>query len=737
MPDFMADCEVHACRVLHDVSAQIAANCKLFGSQLNGVCSQATERLPKGSRVEDDGFGFLSAFELLSDALVQLAGDLEATVTKPLQSSIAVLTEESVGRVKHWRQIKSQLFDLQEQYGKKKQRTLDAKGKLALANDSSWFNRKPSDAKVAEKQHAAMRDLANCEEELLRCEESLRKIEDESRERLQQLERESQPVLQGVLTKGRSLLRQLIQVAEKAAPPTPQRTPSPEPGDSKEPEPSEAWQDIMQGDRREDSVDIKSQVAQTVSPDTHAAQVVPGDPGKLEAATKTLGDANEPIDPASKYMSSCGSPTGRDFDFHELAELGESGEEVEDGCAASRAMEWTPKTPGSRLSLSTPGQCDRRDSVVSVKRHKLMFQSSDHMLAARQGDRDAAYARTPGSATSATSATSSSSPVALPAVASRPEAPKPQPAPQVSPKLAADIDKADDSDDEDFESAPGNRRPRRRGPVAILNEPEYAFELTPVVTDNPKKSFEEYVRRLPERFACALETSWEALQKRAAEQIAGGHLGKLDFFWVLRPGTRPGADTALGLVCFQFVQGFAANFVRILHLSIIGLDDQGGSGNGESNTQIDRPWRVMLPSVVLEVRRLIFGTLPVGSIRAIVLASTDEDGAVCVDRDVEHAYERCRFRWFQLTQCVKRTRASLIKRETVKLKSRFLVMHAMRAPDDPPAPTTHDVSVRPAILMKSEGTADIGEDGVVAFNRDEVVSTGAPANEGFGGFSSF
>merc|ERR1712232_1297437 len=99
-------------------------------------------------------------------------------------------------------------------------------------------------------------------------------------------------------------------------------------------------------------------------------------------------------------------------------------------------------------------------------------------------------------------------------------------------------------------------------------------------------------------------------------------------------------------------------------------------------------------------------------------AGADEVGGVYVDRDVEYAYERCRFRWFQMTQCVKRTRQALTRRESVKLKSRFMVMHTMRTAEDPAAPKNHDVATRPAVLMRSEGSADIiTEDATAACNH--------------------
>merc|ERR1719436_2365406 len=101
-------------------------------------------------------------------------------------------------------------------------------------------------------------------------------------------------------------------------------------------------------------------------------------------------------------------------------------------------------------------------------------------------------------------------------------------------------------------------------------------------------------------------------------------------------------------------------------------------------------WQESLPSAVLEVRRLIFGTLPVDSLRSVVLVGADEADRIYVDGDIENAYESCGFRWFQLTQHVRRRRSSLgLQSSKKKLSSRFLVLHAHRQPTDPPAPRSH------------------------------------------------
>lgn len=248
-PDWL-NCDLDACHVFQDVSAQIVATCRAFGLQLQGVCGQAAERLPptaeKGANCDINVFdctesclSFLTSFGLLSNALLAVGEDLERAVTQPLQKTIATLEEESTGRLKHWHQVRARFAELQERYGRSRQRSLEARGRLASTaaeNGRGWGWSKSLDGKAAMEQHAAICDLARCEEELLQSEASLRRLEDESRERLQELERENQVFLRGALTKGASSLRRLLPVADKA--------PAPEDGDDKA-QAQESWSSVL------------------------------------------------------------------------------------------------------------------------------------------------------------------------------------------------------------------------------------------------------------------------------------------------------------------------------------------------------------------------------------------------------------------------------------------------------------------------------------------------------------
>lgn len=237
--------------------------------------------------------------------------------------------------------------------------------------------------------------------------------------------------------------------------------------------------------------------------------------------------------------------------------------------------------------------------------------------------------------------------------------------------------------------------------MELLAEPEVDIGFTPLVTEDPRKCFERYVQRLQaeERLLGAAECSWERLQARAAEHLQGGHVGKLEFFWILRPGSgsKASPEAADGLVCFQFVQSCAANFARVLHLSVVPGDDGA--------------WQEVLPSAILEVRRLIFGSLPVDSIRAVVLAGEDEGGRIYVDGDVETSYLRCAFRWFQLTQNIRRTKSSYggLSRGKKKLGSRFLVLATHRGAADPKAPRSNIGRLDP-LLLRDERPSPSGDD---------------------------
>jgi len=248
--------------------------------------------------------------------------------------------------------------------------------------------------------------------------------------------------------------------------------------------------------------------------------------------------------------------------------------------------------------------------------------------------------------------------------------------------------------DEDDESD-GCARPVG-GQHMPLEKPEVAFDVSPLVAENPQRCFERYSQRLHDRLAGASETAWDRLQVKASEQILGGHVGKLEFFWIHKQGTEAAPETAEGLVCFQFVQGCAANFGRILHLSVV-----------EHSQDSLHSWKDMLPSAIFQVRCFLFATLPVDSLRAVVLAGQDGSGPIYVDSEVEAAYQRCRFRWFQLTQSLHRTRSGLRLKKT-KMKSRFLVLHTIRGAVDPPAPRSN-IGCMPALLLRNnERSTDAG-----------------------------
>eukprot|EP00401_Gymnodinium_catenatum_P025152 CAMPEP_0117576480 /NCGR_PEP_ID=MMETSP0784-20121206/62824_1 /TAXON_ID=39447 /ORGANISM="" /LENGTH=812 /DNA_ID=CAMNT_0005375743 /DNA_START=68 /DNA_END=2506 /DNA_ORIENTATION=+ len=772
LPDWMVDCDLGVCEVLQDTSAQIVAKCRTFSEQLGGVCGRAIEQLPHGKHntnagvgpdSSDPSLGFLSAFGTLSHALLQLACDLENTMTLPLQSVIATLTEESNGRVKHWRQVRNRLIELQERYGKSRQRSLEVHKKLA-ASGAGWFGKS---TKAASEQHAAMRELARCEEELVESEASLRRLEDESRERLRQLHREKDVLLQGVLSQGTGSLRQLLLVADKAPAPV---------LNADAMQHGESWQGVMpqEGGVRDSAersttteCGIQARLLVPTEPGSPPApsEVVPADPGIADLARKEAADIGDAacVDPSSKYLE-MGCVDSRIAELQELAELGALSDE-EDDSATMRSVNWSPATSQTPSSHAADGSMMRLGSGGGARR-TLVFQSSSPLLVSMPGVGGTSTSLSAGAvaASSVTASAGSNTGGSLLSGA--------RPNPLLHRVAAAAASAMDQPRSRDFGGAPRQTKPRletdnsapeageptsslrpqrsffSEGPAGLatastspwvasrqkaiasstnassrtavqesededgdelnrytqvsletLETAEVELEVSPLVAEDPRKCFERYVRRLPERVASVTETVWERLQARAVETPLGGHVGKLEFFWILSPGSKASPESAQGLVCFQFVQGFAANFARILHLSVVDSDE------------CHEAWHGVLPSAILEVRRFLLATLPVNSLRATVIAGEDEEGRIYMDGDVEVAYQRCSFRWFQLTQSMRRTRSTLT-RWKIKKSSRFLVLHTSRRDNDPPAPRGNRIACMPALMLQSQGSIDTGSKGV-------------------------
>jgi len=708
VPEWMSCDDLVVYRVLQDTSTQIANSCKAFGERLQGVCGSAKNQLPR-----DDSFNtFLTAFGSLSMALLQLSTDLEASMNVPLKGLIDTLQEETQGHYKHWRHLRSRLAELQDRYCRSHEAANKAKGRLANADDSqrSWFKRKGDDKDAAMEQHAAMCDLAKCEEELRESEACLQKLESESRERLQQLGNEKRAVLKGALTKGASSLRRLMVVADKA--PEPQEIGGPQ-ADHSEWRGIVPGEDCMGGPRNGDASASScpapcegSSLGSDAAHDSDlsfSADGVLSPQGAVKAAAATLASPATPqpqqseskraesstgggVDgAAAKYVHDGGLPTScKDLG---LTDLSDDEPELD---ATSRATTWTPtKSPPV---VRTP-----------ASRRSLVFQSATNPLTLRRDSEDGSGSR--GGPQSAegrwaadvlrSSESGTASATLDPFALSKSESFR-QAAGTGSRAPVAVVEDDDDEDDDflDKAIAAAARRP--------LAQAEVKLDITPLTSEFPQKCFERYVQRLPSRLATASETSWSKLQTRASEQILGGHLGKLELFWIHRPDVEATPEMADGLVAFQFVQGFAANFVRILHLSVVGSPVEESPGlSPQKDKGVETDWPTLMPSAIFEVRRLLFATLPVASLRAVVFAGEDDNGRIYVDRDVEVSFERCRFRWFQLTQSLRRTR-SVLRKEKVKPSARFLVLHAARGELDPPPPRRASIAAMPALKLRDE-----------------------------------
>lgn len=718
VPDWIDGCDLNVCKVLQELSAQIVTNCRSFGAELEGVCDQAKQKLPTsepGKSHSNDNFDcadacftFLENFGQFSGALLQLAGDLEAAVARPLENTIATMMEESVGRLKHWQQVRNRFAELQDRYCRSRQKSLEAR--KMMSGERRWSWQRSSEGKAATEQHAAMRELAQCEEELLQSEASLRELEDQSRERIRQLENEKKQLLRGALTQGAGLLKRLLPGGDKAPPPTSDEWHGVLPAitTSSEEEDAEASGWLQQVDDPQHDESPVVDVGAGASVDTASCPATPGP--ALDGAHDEAKAAAD--DPASKYLQSGNS--GVALEFCELREVSHSDDsDVEAAEALSRAIGWSPQ---ARPTPSGPRK--KRGLVFQSNGPSLIAESSVHGKARQDpfylqssppkpvevSTPSAATTRTAGTPSTATnSACSKGSGKSASSTSLAVESEEQQ---WVTHKLSLPGSRRNSLDEDEDSDASEDQTARKV--IALLDSAEVPLELAPLVAEHPQRCFERYVQRLGGRSAGATETTWSRLQAKASEQILGGHVGKLEVFWLHRPGVQASPETAEGLVCFQFVQGAACNYGRILHLSV-------ADGGVDSNA-----WKALLPSAIFEVRRLMFGMLPIDSIRAVVLAGQDGDGPIYVDSDVEVAYQRCRFRWFQLTQNIKRTKGGLVKREKVKLQSRFLVLHAMRSPADPRAPHS-DIGRLPALLLKNESQEVLVEE---PGHSPEPVSSG-------------
>ncbi|CAE7648878.1 unnamed protein product [Symbiodinium sp. CCMP2592] len=639
-------CDVLTCKLLEEVSGQIASNCRTFGDHLQGVCGGAMRQLQaetfttSGEKAVEDCTDFLSTFANLSAALLAVAVDLELIVTQPLQRTIATLVEESTGRAKHLQQVKRRFAELQERYARTRQKTLDAKSKLGGGEgDKRWRWRKSTE-KTAVDQHAAVCDLARCEEELLESEACLRKLEDDSRERLQQLEFEKKAMLRRVLQQGRSSLRRLLRVADKVPP-------------------LDDFQGVMPGADKASAClqEVQTPFEEALRPtrgELLGQELQPLQSEQSECQIQEMGaQEHQPCeDRFARYLP------GSDIEDDEDVEDGDRDIEVS---ATVRAAGWSPDSSCSRSRRAGSG--------------RLVFDSeaSAHVLKACRGP-----------VTATVREGSSRRPPDLSQCHGKP--------PEVQPSMMPAELEAQDSDDEDLElgRAARGRVERFEGAGLQAPSPHVEFQLSPLIAEQPQRLIERYVKRIPEHLAAAAETNWDKLQGRAAEQPLGSLVGKLEIFWIHLPGKVASADSADGLVCFQFVQGHAAHYARILHLSVAPQDGIG--------------WPQALPAAIAQVRHFIFTTLPVQSLRVVVLAAEDEDKRICIDRDVEAAYKHCRFRWFQLTQRLRRAKSAFLRHRKSARSIRFLVLHSPRTDEDPPAPRDA-VGTKPALKLQGpEGT---------------------------------
>eukprot|EP00439_Symbiodinium_sp_Y106_P068937 s4314_g11.t2 len=96
--------------------------------------------------------------------------------------------------------------------------------------------------------------------------------------------------------------------------------------------------------------------------------------------------------------------------------------------------------------------------------------------------------------------------------------------------------------------------------------------------------------------------------------------------------------------------------------------------------------------------------------------------------NVEAAYKHCRFRWFQLTQRLRRAKSAFLRHRKSARSIRFLVLHSPRTDEDPPAPrdavghSPSDVRLRADASRGPDGTeGPAGDEGETEEAEDSTL----------------
>jgi len=159
------------------------------------------------------------------------------------------------------------------------------------------------------------------------------------------------------------------------------------------------------------------------------------------------------------------------------------------------------------------------------------------------------------------------------------------------------------------------------------------IQLLPVqaTEDEAFNIFSSYKKRIEPRLSNVLDCSWEALAGEAAK--AQDDPGTMPaWHWLLTSGRQVCHSEPVGLVVFRHVRGALGSHGQICHLSL--------SGDG---------WLEKLPCALDALRREMFRSFPIKSIRVLLRYSIQEDGSYQIDKAIENVFKQSGFRWFQLT----------------------------------------------------------------------------------------
>mmetsp|Transcript_8462 Transcript_8462/g.15955 ORF Transcript_8462/g.15955 Transcript_8462/m.15955 type:complete len:924 (-) Transcript_8462:152-2923(-) len=167
-----------------------------------------------------------------------------------------------------------------------------------------------------------------------------------------------------------------------------------------------------------------------------------------------------------------------------------------------------------------------------------------------------------------------------------------------------------------------NLEARKRPPRPATPSGPVRLEPVRTAAASVRAVYEEYVARAQQQLVSSLEP-WSVLEASLNDRSPCA----LEWFWLFRAGHTLSMNRPEGLTVFR-LKKMSTNIGQLLHLSVTDMR--------------------IFEDAIAAVKAWMFTFLPIRSIR-VTLWHTMRDGELQLDKEVEHFYKRCRFRWFQLT----------------------------------------------------------------------------------------